>query len=64
VRPPGGAVDSKDTTVRGWILDVSTVDQASGGGRKVSLVVPVASSDVVSAAAADSRVSVVVLGGS
>jgi hypothetical protein len=64
VRPPSGAVDSKDTTVRGWILDVSTVDQASGGGRKVSLVVPVASSDVVSAAAADSRVSLVVLGGS
>lgn len=64
IRPPSGSIDSEDSTVHGWILEVNSVDQASGGGREVSLVVPVDSAHLVSAAAADDRVSVVVLGGS
>ena len=51
-------------TIRGWILDVSSVEQMSGGGRKVSLVVPAEAAEIVAAGASEKRVSVVVLGGS
>ncbi len=61
------ASDSANTdsqTIRGWILAVGNADQASGEGRKVSLVVPADDAGKVSAAASEKRVSVVVLGGS
>lgn len=52
--------------LEGWVLDVDEADgpQASTGARWVSLVVPDADAGQVSAAAAEGRVTVVVLGGS
>lgn len=65
VRPEtGGAVEARTQTIHGWILTVAKADQATGGGRKVSLVVPSGDAGLVSAAASEKRVSVVVLGGS
>lgn len=64
VRPPSSDPDGETETIRGWILDVSSVEQMSGGGRKVSLVVPAEAAEIVAAGASEKRVSVVVLGGS
>lgn len=64
VRPATGVVDESPKTIRGWILDVASAEQAAGGGRKVSLVVPAESAEAVAAGASEKRVSVVVLGGS
>jgi len=64
VRPATGSVDGTTETIRGWILDVAWAEQAAGGGRKVSLVVPAESAETVAAGASEKRVSVVVLGGS
>lgn len=64
VRPPSSDPDGETKTIRGWILDVSSVEQMSGGGRKVSLVVPAEAAEDVAAGASEKRVSVVVLGGS
>lgn len=64
VRPEPGVADASSRTIRGWILAVTDASQASGGGRKVSLVVPADDASDVSAAASEKRVSVVVLGGS
>lgn len=63
VRQPAG-VDAPSRTLEGWILDVESTDaaQAGGEGRWVSLVVAQADAGQVSAAAAENRVSVVVLG--
>jgi hypothetical protein len=53
-------------TLEGWVLDVEEADEAQAGitGRWVSLVVGDADAGPVSAAAAENRVTVVVLGGS
>lgn len=53
-------------SLEGWILDVESADSAGSGsqGRWVSLVVAQADAGQVSAAAAENRVTVVVLGGS
>jgi hypothetical protein len=65
VRPATGSGE-ESRTLEGWILDVESSDSAQAGaqGRWVSLVVPRADAGQVSAAAAESRVTVVVLGGS
>lgn len=65
VRPPAGStVGSR--TLTGWVLDVEVPADAQAGapGRWVSLVVSRADAGAVSAAAAEKRVTVVVLGGS
>ena len=64
VRPRAGVAEESSETIEGWILAVTSADQAVGGGRKVSLVVPERAANLVSAAASEKRVSVVVLGGS
>ncbi len=53
-------------SLEGWILDVESPENAGAGaqGRWVSLVVAQADAGQVSAAAAENRVTVVVLGGS
>jgi hypothetical protein len=64
VRSPANA-GAPARTIEGWILDVDDADaqQAGVDGRWVSLVVPDAESGEVSAAAAENRVTVVVVGG-
>ena len=64
VRQPAGSQESS-RTLEGWILDVESPDavQAGAQGRWVSLVVAQADAGQVSAAAADDRVTVVVLSG-
>lgn len=63
---PAAASGAESRTIDGWILDVdSPKDAAVGtGSRWVSLVVPKPDAGEVSAAAAENRVTVVVLGGS
>jgi hypothetical protein len=65
VRPAAGS-GAQSRTLEGWILDVESPDSAQAGahGRWVSLVVAQADAGQVSAAAAENRVTVVVLGGS
>ena len=65
VRPAAGA-PGESRTLEGWILDVESAEGAEAGaqGRWVSLVVAQADAGQVSAAAAENRVTVVVLGGS
>jgi hypothetical protein len=63
VRPAAGSAEPA-RSLGGWVLDVEDPDesQAGGQGRWVSLVVPDADATQVSAAAAEDRVTVVVLG--
>lgn len=64
VRPPAG-VTTGAQTLQGWVLSVTDADGAAGvDGQRVSLVVPADTVAAVSAAAAEDRVSVAVLGGS
>jgi hypothetical protein len=65
VRATAGSED-RSRTLEGWILDVESPGSAQAGapGRWVSLVVAQADAGQVSAAAAENRVTVVVLGGS
>jgi hypothetical protein len=63
VRPAAGDTTDENQSVSGWILAVATTSAADGGGRTVSLVVPATDAGTVAAAASDSRVSLVVLGG-
>jgi hypothetical protein len=62
VRPAGGGEDGEVGQARGWVWAVGEPD-ASTGERSVSLVVPASGAGGVSAAAADGRVSLVVLEG-
>lgn len=60
VRQPAGASGGVEAT-GGWVADVSEV-MASTGDRPVEVVVPRAGAAAISAAAADGRVTLVVLG--
>jgi hypothetical protein len=64
VRPAPGAGGGAGgpTEVEGWLLSVGDSDEATGQ-RSVSLVVPRSAAPAVTAAAADGRVSLVVLDG-
>jgi hypothetical protein len=58
----GGGSAGGPTEVEGWLLSVGDADEATGQ-RSVSLVVPRSAAPAVTAAAADGRVSLVVLDG-
>ncbi len=61
---PAQATTGDARSISGWILRVESAGATGEGGHRVSLVVPAAEADLVSSAAADGRVTVVVLGGS
>ena len=56
-----GGTAGESTVIDGWVLDVG--DAEAGGDRPVSVVVAADRAQVVSAAAADKRMSLVVRGG-
>lgn len=62
VRSVAGS-DEPAHTFSGWMLQVEAAGPTSNGARRASLVVPASGAGEVSAAAADGRVSIVVLGG-
>jgi len=63
---PAANTGEQSRSLEGWILDVESPEDAGAGaqGRWVSLVVAQADAGLVSTAAAEDRVTVVVLGGS
>lgn len=61
VRPPAGATGGV-TAVSGWVADAGSTE-SSTGDRPIAVVVPAGDAPMVSAAAADGRVSLVVVGG-
>ena len=61
VRAPAGS-GAGPQTLSGWVFDVDDTETAGIDSQRVSLVVPAASVAIVSAAAAENRVSVAVLG--
>lgn len=61
VRPSAGA-DGSVVAVSGWVAEVGSTE-ASTGDRPVAVVVPAGDAPMVSAAAADGRVTLVVVGG-
>lgn len=61
VRPPTGA-PADTVTLRAWVLAVDNADRPGSEARRVTLVVPSGDVALVSAAAADDRVSVGVVG--
>ncbi|MGH9211740.1 MAG: SAF domain-containing protein [Acidimicrobiales bacterium] len=63
VRPPAGSSAGPET-LSGWVLEVEDTDTPGVDSQQVSLVVPASRVALVSAAAAEERVSVAVLGDS
>lgn len=61
MRPPAGATDAGLVEVEGWVVEVRSEASATGG-RPIEVAVARAEAGRLSAAAADGRLSVVVLG--